>query len=58
MIMVRLRPEGPRRPGPGAQVPDIAHGLRGDAKARRETRRQRAARLSMSLCAKDFDRLP
>ena len=55
--MVRLRPVGLRRRHPRAQVPNIAHGLRCDAKLCRDTRRQGVAHLSIRLGFKDLDRL-
>ena len=55
--MVRLRPVGLRRLHPRAQVPNIAHGLRCDAKLCRDTRRQGVAHLSIRLGFKDLDRL-
>ena len=55
--MVRLCPVGLRRLHPRAQVPNIAHGLRCDAKLCRETRRQGVAHLSIRLGFKDLDRL-
>ena len=55
--MVRLRPVGLRRLHPRAQFPNIAHGLRCDAKLCRDTRRQGVAHLSIRLGFKDLDRL-
>ena len=55
--MVRLCPGGPRRLGPRAQVPNIAHGLRCDAKLCSEARCQGVAHLSIRLGSKDLDRL-
>ena len=56
--MVRLRPVGLRRLNPRAQVPNIAHGLRFDAKLQRKLLRQLAgARPSIRFGFKDLDRL-
>ena len=55
--MIRLRPVGLRGLDPRAQVPNIAHGLRCDAKLCCDARRQGVAHLSIRLGFKDLDRL-
>ena len=55
--MIRLRPVGLRGLDPRAQLPNMTHGLRCDAKLCRDARRQGVARLSIRLGFKDLDRL-
>ena len=55
--MIRWRPVGLRGLDPRAQVPNIAHGLRCDAKPCCDARRQGVAHLSIRLGFKDLDRL-